>query len=150
MLPPTVEDMRAADSHPPKVPCVGAVVRDEAGRLLLVRRMHPPEQGRWSLPGGRVEPGESDEQALVREVREETGLDVTVGRLVATVEWDVPGGLRYVIRDYACAVRGGVLQAGDDASAVRWVADPELRGLPTSSGLLETLTSWGVLPGSPG
>ena len=131
------------------MPCVGAVVRDEADRLLLVRRAHPPAQGRWSLPGGRVEPGESDEQALAREVREETGLDVTVGRLVGTVEWDGPGGCRYVIRDYACAVRAGVLQAGDDASAVRWVADPELRRLPTSSGLLDTLTTWGVLPGSP-
>jgi mutator protein MutT len=129
------------------VPCVGAVVRDEAGRLLLVRRAHPPAQGRWSLPGGRVELGESDEQALVREVHEETGLDVVVEQLVGTVEWDRPDRVRYLIRDYACAVRGGVLRAGDDASDARWVTDPQLRRLPTSAGLLDTLVSWGVARG---
>src|SRR5260370_42700946 len=66
-----------------RVPCVGAIITDPAGRLLLIRRGHEPEAGRWSLPGGRIEPGESDQQALVREGREETGLAVTPGRLVA-------------------------------------------------------------------
>ena len=60
---------------------MGAVIKDGAGRLLLIKRGHEPEAGRWSLPGGRIEPGESDEQALVREIGEETGLTVTVGRL---------------------------------------------------------------------
>ncbi len=60
-----------------RVPCVGAIITDPAGRLLLIKRGHEPEAGRWSVPGGRIEPGESDEQALVREVREETGLTVT-------------------------------------------------------------------------
>src|SRR3954466_12295448 len=69
----------------PVVPCVGAVVRDAAGRLLLVRRGHAPGRGLWSLPGGRVEPGESVEQAVAREVREETGLTVRAGAPVGRV-----------------------------------------------------------------
>ena len=56
------------------VRCVGAVVHDAAGRLLMVRRANEPGRGQWSLPGGRVEPGESDASALARELREETGL----------------------------------------------------------------------------
>ena len=62
--------------------CVGALVHDSNGRLLLVRRANPPGEGMWSIPGGRVEPGETDEAAVTREVAEETGLSVTVGRLV--------------------------------------------------------------------
>ena len=67
------------DGSLPLVPCVGAVVHDAAGRLLLVRRGRDPHRGRWSLPGGRVEAGESPEQAIEREVREETGLTVRAG-----------------------------------------------------------------------
>ena len=68
----------------PRIPCVGAIITD-GERILLIKRGHEPEAGRWSLPGGRIEPGESDQQALVREVREETGLKVTPGRLVGRV-----------------------------------------------------------------
>lgn len=128
------------------MPCVGAVARDAAGRLLLVRRANPPAQGTWSLPGGRVEAGESPADAVRREVAEETGLAVEVGRLVGTVEQDGPGGVTYVIRDHACAVVGGVLRAGDDASAAGWFAPEELAGIETAPGLLATLTGWGVLP----
>src|SRR5579875_2965008 len=53
--------------HGTRIPCVGAIVKDDAGRLLLIRRGHEPDAGLWSVPGGRVEPGETDEQALVRE-----------------------------------------------------------------------------------
>ena len=60
--------------HGRRIPCVGAIIKDPAGRLLLIKRGHAPQAGRWSLPGGRVEPGESDEQAVIREIREETGL----------------------------------------------------------------------------
>ncbi|MGI8799897.1 MAG: NUDIX hydrolase, partial [Pseudonocardia sp.] len=63
------------------VACVGAIVRDAAGRLLLVQRVNEPGAGRWSLPGGRVEPGETDQDAVVREVAEETGLQVRTTRL---------------------------------------------------------------------
>ena len=69
-----------------RIPCVGAVVKDETGRLLLIKRGHEPGVGLWSIPGGRIEPGESDVAALVREVREETGLDVVAGRLLGVVQ----------------------------------------------------------------
>jgi len=128
---------------------VGALVSDRAGRLLLVRRGRPPGRGLWSLPGGRVEHGESDAVALVREVREETGLAVEVGEPVGQVERAGPGGVVYEIRDYRCTVVGGSLIAGDDAAEVRWVALGELLALPTTYGLIEALREWGVLAAPP-
>jgi 8-oxo-dGTP diphosphatase len=129
-----------------RVPCVGGIVHDERGRLLLVRRGHPPDAGAWSVPGGRVEPGESDAEALVREIREETGLAVAVGRLVGELDRPGPGGVVYAIRDYACVVTGGALSPGDDAADARWFGAADLRGLRVTGGLLETLGGWGVLP----
>jgi 8-oxo-dGTP diphosphatase len=129
-----------------RVPCAGAVVRDSAGRLLLVLRGREPGRGRWSLPGGRVEAGETVAEAAVREVREETGLDVVVGTLVGRVERSGPGGVMYVIDDIACSVRGGRLRPGDDADDVRWVGAADLPLLPLTEGLLDALTGWGVLP----
>ncbi|HEX2315955.1 MAG TPA: NUDIX domain-containing protein [Thermomonospora sp.] len=128
------------------VRCVGAIVRDEAGRLLVVRRGRPPGEGLWSVPGGRVEPGESDPAAVAREVLEETGLAVTVGALTGTVRRPGPGGVTYEIHDYAATAVGGALRAGDDAAEARWVTPAELRALPTSPGLVAALTEWRVLP----
>ena len=125
--------------------CVGAIVTDAGGRLLLIQRGHEPEAGRWSLPGGRVKPGESDADAVAREVREETGLVVAPGALVGSVERPGPAGAVYDIYDYAAAVTGGRLAAGDDAAEARWVGRPELAGLALTTGLAETLTGWGVL-----
>jgi 8-oxo-dGTP diphosphatase len=131
-----------------RVRCVGAIVHDAGSRLLVIRRGHPPGEGLWSLPGGRVEAGESDAEAVVRELAEETGLRVEAGRLVGRVERPGPGGLTYDIYDYAATVTGGTLVAGDDASDARWAAPEELRGLPTTDGLLDALADWGVLPPS--
>lgn len=142
-------DERAQEPTAPtgtRVRCVGAVIRDAAGRLLLVRRAHSPGAGQWSLPGGRVEPGESDEQALSREVGEETGLRVRVGAVVGTVVRRGPGDVLFDIHDYAATVAGGTLRAGDDADAARWVTRAELERLPLTGGLLDTLTGWGALP----
>ena len=128
-----------------RIPCVGAIVRDGAGRLLLIKRGHDPEAGKWSLPGGRIEPGETDAQALVREMREETGLTVLPGPLLGAVERPGPGGSIIDIRDYAATVTGGTLAAGDDAADARWVAAADVPRLPLTSGLADALASWGVL-----
>jgi 8-oxo-dGTP diphosphatase len=124
---------------------VGAIITDDTGRLLLIKRGHEPEEGRWSLPGGRVRPGESDWDALVREVREETGLNVEPGRLVGAVERPAPGGAVFDIYDYAAIVSGGQLAAGDDAADARWIDPGGIGQLSLTSGLAETLAAWGVL-----
>lgn len=127
------------------VPCVGAVVKDSRGRLLLIKRGHEPGAGLWSLPGGRIEPGETDAEALVREMLEETGLTVVPGRLVGQVRRPGIAGDVIDIRDYAATVTGGALRAGDDAADARWVAIEELGDLAVTDGLLAALTDWGVL-----
>jgi ADP-ribose pyrophosphatase YjhB (NUDIX family) len=119
---------------PEPVVCAGAVVLDPAGRLLLVRRGRAPSAGLWSVPGGRVEPGESPAQAAAREVREETGLQVRVGDLLATVEVG-----EYLVHDFAADVVGGELRAGDDAADVRWCSFDEAALLPLTPGLLDEL-----------
>ncbi|MEU7528816.1 NUDIX hydrolase [Saccharothrix sp. NPDC042600] len=129
----------------PSIRCVGGIVHDSNGRLLLVRRANPPGEGLWSIPGGRVEPGEDDRAAVIREIREETGLSVTVGELIGSVTRPAVHGL-YDIHDYACQVRSGVLRAGDDAAEARWVTGAILDTLPLTEGLRETLRAWGQLP----
>lgn len=99
---------------------VGAVVIDDAGCVLLVRRGKEPLRGRWLIPGGTVELGETLTAAVVREVQEETGLVVEPLEVVLVfdrIEHDAHGDVRYhyVIVDYACALRGGSLTAGSDA-----------------------------------
>lgn len=137
------------DSDLPMIRCVGAVVHDAQGRLLLVQRANDPGRGQWSLPGGRVEAGESDASAVARELHEETGLLVRAGSLVGSVSRPAPHGV-FMIFDYAAEVVGGELSAGDDASAVAWVdlvtfTDLDRRGLLVDL-LAETLTGWGALP----
>ena len=128
---------------PSPVPCSGALVRDATGRLLVVQRARPPAQGTWSLPGGRVEPGESAEQACLREVLEETGLEVQVVRHVGRITRDGPAGSTYLIDDFECRVLGGQLVASTDAADARWVTEAELQALSLSPLLWETLVEWG-------
>jgi 8-oxo-dGTP diphosphatase len=127
------------------IPCVGAVIRDDKGRLLLIKRGHEPGAGLWSLPGGRIEPGETDAEALVREMREEIGLEVEPGPLLGAVRRPAGDGDVIDIRDYAATIIGGTLKPGDDAADARWVSGEELDSLATTEGLVETLISWGVL-----
>jgi mutator protein MutT len=110
----------------PEVPrmAVGAVVVD-GGRVLVVRRGQEPAKGKWSLPGGGLELGESLTEGVVREVREETGLTVQAIELVELLDRIHREGERvryhYVIADYLCRVVGGDLQAASDVDAVRWL-----------------------------
>ena len=127
------------------IPCVGAIVADGEGRLLMIKRGHEPGAGLWSIPGGRIEPGESDAEAVVREMIEETGLTVEVGRLIGRVQRPGLNGAVIDIRDYAATVTGGTLRAGDDAADARWVAPGELESLDITEGLIDALTDWGVL-----
>lgn len=128
------------------VPCAGVIAHDEHGRLLLVRRGTEPGRGRWSVPGGRCEPGEDAAAAAVREALEETGLVVRAAGLVGQVHRPGPGGVTYVIDDVRCVPVGGTLRAGDDADEVRWVTAAELAALPLVDGLREALSGWGVMP----
>jgi 8-oxo-dGTP diphosphatase len=131
----------------PVVACVGAVVHDAAGRLLLIRRGQEPSRGLWSLPGGRVEPGETRAEAVVREVREETGLSVVAGEPVGRVV--IPAAaVDYDVVDFACALAdpAGAPVAGDDAEAVTFADATTLDGLACTPRLVETLREWGVLP----
>jgi 8-oxo-dGTP diphosphatase len=137
--------MSGVETSAERVPCVGAVVV-HLGRLLVVRRGHDPGKGLWSVPGGRVEPGESLAQACAREVLEETGLTVTVGQVVGRLERPSPSGSTYVIDDLVCTVAGGTdLVAGDDADEAVWASRAELEAMPLTPSLLETLDAWQVL-----
>ena len=127
------------------IPCVGAVVTDGQRRLLMIKRGHEPGAGLWSIPGGRIEPGETDTEALVREMFEETGLVVEVGRLLGRVQRPGPNGTVIDIRDYAATVTGGTLRPGDDAADARWVDIRDLGSLEITEGLIDALISWGVL-----
>ena len=114
----------------PEVPLVGvgAIVIHE-GRVLLVRRGKEPLKGRWSLPGGLLEVGESLHQGIVREVREETGLAVEPVELTELLDRihreEERVRFHYVIADYLCRVTGGELRAASDADEVRWVERTE-------------------------
>lgn len=114
----------------------------------MVRRAHEPAKGLWSLPGGRVEKGEYIADAIKREVKEETGLDVDVRDLVGIFEvtGEAEWNPHYVILDYAAVPIGGTEpRAAGDASDARWVPFDEIRSLECTPRFVETLTAWGVL-----
>ncbi len=119
---------------------VGAIIAD-SGRVLLVERGHDPLKGIWSLPGGVVEVGEYLKDAIRREVREETGLEVEPVSVVEVFERIMPDPkgrteYHYVLIDYLCRVTGGRLQAESDVSDARWVPRAELASYQITEGTL--------------
>ena len=127
--------------------CVGAVVV-EGGRLLLVRRGQPPEAGAWSVPGGRVEGGETLAQAVVRELAEETGLVGDAAEVLGWVERIGPTH-HFVIVDFRVRVRGVGEHpvAGGDAADAAWVPLDEVATLALVEGLAGFLADRGMLAG---
>jgi mutator protein MutT len=115
---------------------VGAIiVRND--RVLLVRRINPPLEGQWSIPGGLVETGETTRQAIVREVSEETGLEIEPVKLVEVFERVLRDRqsrvqYHYVLIDYLCRALSGDPRAGSDVSEVRWASMDELEGFAVS------------------
>lgn len=125
--------------------CVGAVACD-AGHLLLVRRGHGPAAGTWSVPGGRVEAGETLAEAVVRELAEETGLEAVCEGLVGWVE-RISDEHHFVILDFrASMLDGGDPVAGGDAAEARWVPLADVATLALVDGLAEFLHEHGILP----
>ena len=113
-------------SLPSPVPCVGIVcLRDDS--VLLIRRGTPPRQGEWSLPGGRIEPGERAVDAALRELREETAVEAEITGLIDVVDGVFPeAGRHYVLIDYAARWVSGEPVAGDDAAEARFVGLEEV------------------------
>jgi len=97
------------------IPAVGVVCL-RGDEVLLIRRGKPPRLGEWSLPGGRIEPGEAAVDAALRELREETGVEADIGGLIDVVDGIFSeAGLHYVLIDYVATWRSGEPVAGDDA-----------------------------------
>jgi mutator protein MutT len=124
--------------------CVGAVAVAD-NELLLVRRGRGPETGRWSVPGGRVEAGETVHDAVVREVAEETGLQVRCGELLGWAERIGPQH-HFVILDFVVTVTDGRKPvAGDDAAEARWFPLPSVPQVALVDGLAGFLRDHAVL-----
>lgn len=120
------------------------VFAEDSGRILLVERGKPPLEGLWSLPGGLVETGERLEDAVVREVWEETGLRVTAESMATVFERIMPDSdgraeYHYVLIDFYCKVLGGALRAGDDSRRAEWFDLAALAALPMTAGTREVI-----------
>jgi 8-oxo-dGTP pyrophosphatase MutT (NUDIX family) len=134
-------NIRRYPEHP--IPGVGALIID-GDRILLVERGKEPLKGYWSLPGGVLEPGELLDQAVRREVLEETGLIVEPVETIEIFERimrDSAGRVEYhyVLVDYLCRVTGGTLEASDDASRAAWFTRAELPALLLTEGTLPVI-----------
>lgn len=110
---------------------VDSLTLDPNGRVLLIRRGRPPFEGRWALPGGFVEIGETVEEACIRETREETGVDVEIESILGVFsrpDRDPRGHTVSIV--FRCRPVGGSAAGGDDAAEARWFGPEEAKALP--------------------
>lgn len=120
---------------------VGAVIK-AADRYLLIRRGRAPNAGQWSVPGGKVQLGETMRAAVAREVKEETGLDVEVGEPLwvgETMDPDTPPGWHFILIDFEARLSGGDLRVGDDAAEIGWFTLEEAQALPLTETMRQLL-----------
>ena len=125
----------------------------DRGRALLIRRGSPPLEGEWSIPGGLLETGETLKQGVMRELAEETGLEVRVIELIEVFERIFPAPVNadgtpgdtsrpqyhFVILDYLCEMRGGTLSAGSDALEFAWASEEELAKFDLTEAVMRVL-----------
>jgi ADP-ribose pyrophosphatase YjhB (NUDIX family) len=129
----------------PEVPLVGVgaiIIEDD--RVVLVKRLHPPLQAEWSIPGGVLEVGELVREAAIREAREETGLTVEPGELLGVYDRVLRNAeqrvqYHYVLIDFLCRRVAGELAAASDAAEVKWFRREELPGLKLAADTLDVI-----------
>ncbi len=135
----------------PERPMVGVgVLISDKDRYLIVKRGKDPNSGLWSIPGGLVEIGERVSEAAVREVKEETGLDVNLVRVIGVVDKIIRDGdsnvkYHFVIIDYLAEQRTGILKAASDALEAKWVKADELTRYDLTPSLVELLIGCGYI-----
>ncbi len=123
----------------------GAVVQNDRGELLLVRRAHPPQAGRWTIPGGHAEEGELLQDTAIRETAEETGLVVSVERELGRLDIANGPDETFEVHDFLAHVVSGEICPGDDAADAGWFSVEELKRLPLTLDLVYHLERFGIL-----
>ena len=126
-----------------KILAAAAIIINERDEVLLIRRGHQPAQGKWSLPGGSVKPSETPAQAALREVREETGLEVEIEAELWRINVALSPEHEFDLVGFLASYRGGEPVAADDAELARWVTAVEFQSLETTPRLAELLAAAG-------
>ena len=133
-----------------RIEVVAAVIRDDEGRIFATQRGYGEWKDWWEFPGGKIEPGESREQALRREIREELAADIEVGELLRTIDYDYPQ-FHLTMHCFLCRLKGQSPMTNEQSSftlleheAAKWLAPnelPSVRWLPADEDLIEELKS---------